>query len=328
MPTIGSLWRGWRDVLARLGFESAALDAKLLTGHALGLDALALATRENEPVPEAAAAELAEMIRRRMTGCSVARIIGEREFYGLAFTLNAATLEPRPETELLVDMALGALPAGGRLLDLGTGTGCIPIAVLANQPDAAAVAVDLSAEALEAARGNAARHGVAGRMTLLHGSWFEPLATFAFGGEVDPSSGRAREPLALTGSSEGPLTRPSADLSPGGRGEERFDLIVSNPPYIASHVVETLSPEVKDFDPRLALDGGPDGLAPYRVVAAEAARWLTPGGRVLVEIGHDQGAAVSALFLEAGFEVVDLHRDLNGLDRVVSAHHIEVSPPH
>ena len=101
-----------------------------------------------------------------------------------------------------------------------------------------------------------------------------------------------------------------------------FHLIVSNPPYITSAVVETLAPEVRDFDPRLALDGGPDGLAPYRVIAAGAASWLMADGRVLVEIGHDQGAAVSALFLEAGFEDVTVHRDLNGLDRVVSAHHI------
>ena len=276
-------------MLGRLGFESAALDAKLLTGHALGLGALQLATRENELVDSEAATRVAGLLQRRMTGESVARIIGEREFYGLAFTLNAATLEPRPETELLVDLALGAMPEGGHLLDLGTGTGCIPIALLANQPDATAVAVDLSREALEAARGNAARHGVSDRIEFLHGSWFEPLST-------------SRE----------------------GRGEERrFDLIVANPPYITSTVVETLAPEVKDFDPRLALDGGPDGLAPYRVIAAEAANWLKPGGWVLVEIGYDQGAAVSALFLEAGFEDVVVHRDLNGLDRVVAAHHIQ-----
>jgi release factor glutamine methyltransferase len=281
------LWRGWRDVLGRLGFASAALDAKLLTGHALGLGALELATRENEPADSAGVERVAELLQRRMSGESVARIIGEREFYGLAFRLNEATLEPRPDTELLVDLALGALPAGGRFLDLGTGTGCIPIAILANQPDATAVAVDLSGQALEAARDNAARHGVDGRLELLEGSWFEPLFT-----------------------------------SPKGRGEVQFDLIVSNPPYITSAVVDTLAPEVKDFDPRLALDGGPDGLAPYRIIATRAALWLAPGGWVLVEIGFDQGASVSALFLEAGFEDVTIHRDLNGLDRVVAAHHI------
>lgn len=279
--------------MGRLGFATAALDAKLLAGHALGLDALQLATRENEPVDQNHAGEIAELVRRRMTGESVARIIGAREFYGLAFTLNSATLEPRPETELLVDLALGVLPAGGRLLDLGTGTGCIPIAVLANQPDATAVAVDLSAEALDAARGNAERHGVDRRIQLLQGDWFEALVDRS----IDPSGERR---------------------GPGGL----FHLIVSNPPYIASPVIGTLASEVRDFDPRLALDGGPDGLDPYRIIGAQAAAWLTPDGRVLVEIGHDQGAAVAALFLEAGFDDVATHRDLNGLDRVVSAHHV------
>lgn len=286
MPSIGALWRGWRDVLARLGFASAALDAKLLTGHALGLTPLDLAVRENDPVDEIAALRVAELLERRITGESVARIIGFREFYGLPFELNEATLEPRPETELLVELAVGALPAGGQILDLGTGTGCIPISILANQPDATAVAVDLSARALEAARENATNNGVGERIGFLHGSWFEPLFAFPEG------------------------------------GKERFDLIVSNPPYITSAVVETLEPEVRDFDPRLALDGGPDGLAPYRVIAREAADWLRPNGWVIVEIGYDQGAAVSALFIEAGYEDVTVHKDLNRLDRVVCAHHI------
>jgi release factor glutamine methyltransferase len=275
--------------LGRLGFESAALDAKRLTGHALGLDALGLATRENEPVDAAAAERVAGLLQRRMSGESVARIIGEREFYGLPFTLNAATLEPRPETELLVDLALDALPEGGRLLDLGTGSGCIPVAILVNRADARAVATDFSAEALAMARENAGRHGVTERLEFRQGDWFGALQV-------------------------GPRT-PAGAYGP-------FHLIVSNPPYIASAVVRTLMPEVRDFDPRLALDGGPDGVAPYRVIAAEAARWLAPGGRVLVEIGHDQGAAVRELFLAAGFTDIHLYRDLNGLDRVVEAHHV------
>ncbi|KQX35677.1 hypothetical protein ASD04_12920 [Devosia sp. Root436] len=312
-------------MLGRLGFESAALDAKLLTGHALGLGMLELATRENEPVDSQAAGRVAELLQRRITGESVARIIGEREFYGLAFTLNAATLEPRPETELLVDMALGALPAGGRLLDLGTGTGCIPIAALANQPDATAVAIDLSAKALEAARANAERHGVAGRLDLLHGSWFDALAPSPLRGEGWGEGFSLPAQASSLNPSPDPWGRP---LPPGERWglEEKFDLIVSNPPYITSAVVETLAPEVRDFDPRLALDGGPDGLAPYRIIAAQAGGWLKPNGWLMVEIGHDQGAGVSALFLEAGFDDVAVHRDLNGLDRVVSAHHLQGSP--
>ncbi len=249
-----------------------------------------MVTREQEPVNEADAHRVAALLQRRMTGESVARIIGEREFYGLPFRLNAATLEPRPETELLVERAIATLPPHGHLLDLGTGTGCVPIAVLANRADPTALATDLSPHALEAARENAERSGVAQRLDLLQGSWFEPL-------------------------------------KPGKGTDERagFNLIVSNPPYIASAVVETLMPEVRDFDPRLALDGGPDGLAPYRVIAAQTPAYLKPGGSVLVEIGFDQGAAVTALFLAAGFAEISVYQDLNGLDRVVWAHHLSSS---
>ncbi len=269
-------------MLGRLGFESAALDAKLLTGHALGIDALGLATRERNRVSEAEAARVADLIQRRMSGESVARIIGAREFYGLEFRLNAATLEPRPDTELLVDLALAALPEGGAILDLGTGTGCIPIAILANRPDATGIATDINPEALAMAASNAERQGVAERLRVSQGDWFAALPSDA----------------------------------------PRFNLILSNPPYIASAVIETLSAEVKDFDPRLALDGGPDGLLPYRVIAAESARHLAPGGQVLVEIGYDQAEAVSALFRQAGFGNIGVHKDLAGLDRVVCAHHI------
>jgi len=274
-------------VLSRLGFETAALDAKLLTGHGLGLDALALATRELEPVSVDGAASVAALVQRRMSGESVARIIGEKEFYGLAFRLNAATLEPRPDTELLVDLAIKALPQGGRLLDLGTGTGCVPIAVLAHCPDASGLATDISSEALGMAETNARSNGVSERLALAQGDWFEALTAI-----------------------------------PSTAGDERFDVITSNPPYIASATIETLAAEVRHFDPRLALDGGPDGLAPYRVIAAAAAHFLRPVGQVLVEIGYDQGESVSALFSRHGFAEVTVHKDLNGLDRVISAHHL------
>lgn len=253
----------------------------MLTAHALRADMLALAVRENELVSRLLALEVADLIQRRMSGESVARIIGEKEFYGLAFGLNMATLEPRPDTELLVDLALQALPANGRLLDMGTGTGCIPISILANRPDARGLATDLEPEALAMARQNAERHGVHWRLDFAQGDWF---------GALD----------------EG----------------ERFDFILSNPPYIASAIIDTLAPEVKAFDPLLALDGGPDGLAPYRIIAAQAATFLKPGGQVLVEIGYDQGEPVAALFAGHGFANIGVHKDLNGLDRVISAHHM------
>ncbi len=323
-------------MLVRLGFDSAALDAKWLTAFALGLSDLDIATRESEAVDEAGAQRVAELLQRRLTGESVARIIGEREFYGLAFGLNAATLEPRPDTELLVDMAIGAVPAGGRLLDLGTGTGAIAISVLVNRLDVTAVATDLSVEALEAARGNAARHGVGDRLTLVEGSWFKPLGQSWHRAKPSPLPNPPREGEGAASSAwrDGGFDA-EQHLPPGGGGWEGehdghdaaaphglFDLIVSNPPYITSAVVETLSPEVRDFDPRLALDGGPDGLAPYRIIAAEAAHYLTPNGQVLVEIGYDQGAAVTALFTAAGLADVSVYQDLAGLDRVVRAHHI------
>ncbi|MCW5723296.1 MAG: peptide chain release factor N(5)-glutamine methyltransferase [Devosia sp.] len=280
--TIGALWRGWRDALARQGFATPALDAKLLAGHAMGLDALALSLRENEPVPGDQVAAVERLLQRRLRGESVARIIGDKAFYGLDFGLNAATLEPRPDTELLVDLVLSGLKPAASMLDLGTGTGCIPIAILVNRPDVTGLATDLSPLALEMAEDNARRHQVSDRLRLARGDWFAALA--------DQTA--------------------------------RFDLITSNPPYIASEIVESLAPEVREFDPRLALDGGPDGLGPYRIIAAEAGRWLTPGGRLVVEIGYDQGQAVAKLFSAAGLVEIAVHKDLAGLDRVVCAHHI------
>ena len=249
------------------------------------MNALGLATREQQSVSKGEAERVAELLQRRMRGESVARIIGEKEFYGLPFRLGPATLEPRPDTELLVDLAIKALPDGGRLLDLGTGTGCIPIAILANRTDALGVATDLSADALAVAQDNARRNGVLDRLAFAQGSWFEAL-------------------------------------SRGPDEDERFDLITSNPPYIASAVIETLMPEVKDFDPLLALDGGPDGLAPYTIIAAQAPRYLRPGGQVLVEIGPDQAESVATLFGGHGLGKIGVHKDLNGLDRVVVAHHM------
>jgi release factor glutamine methyltransferase len=220
---------------------------------------------------------------RRLRGEPVARILGRKEFYGLSFVLNEATLIPRPETELLVDLALLALKpiAHPDLLDLGTGTGCIAISVLANNAAAEAVATDLSPEALVAARANALAADVAERLTFAQGSWFVPL---------------------------------------GKRGR-RFDLIVSNPPYIESRAIDGLEIDVRRYDPRLALDGGPDGLDPYREIAAEALHWLKPKGALMVEIGSTQGESVPKVLEEAGFSRVTVEKDLAGLDRAAIGHH-------
>jgi release factor glutamine methyltransferase len=278
--SVGQAWRAARDRLAAAGIESAARDAKLLAGMAFGLDTLALALQENSEVGPEQQDILLALVERRLAHEPVARILGEKEFYGLAFGLNAATLVPRPETEQLVDLGLQALAGhkGPVFLDLGTGSGCIAIALLVHLPDARAMAVDINTDALVQARLNAERHGVADRIAFIEGSWFAPLAR-----------------------------------------DTRFDLIVSNPPYIPRAEIGGLDADVRDQDPRAALDGGVDGLDAYRLIAAESGDRLAPQGAVVVEHGAGQGEAVGRLFGAAGFTEVAGHRDLAGLDRVVLA---------
>lgn len=269
-----------RDLFRRAGIDAAELDARILAQVAFGMDRLTLVNRERDkPGPEQLKA-LETLAARRLKGEPVSRIVGEKDFWGLSFRLNDATLVPRPETEMLVQRGLeivGPLDHP-RILDLGTGTGCIPIAMLTEFSDMSAVAVDLSRDALDMARFNATRHGVSDRFETRQGSWFDPVA-------------------------------------PG----ERFDLIVSNPPYIESAVIETLMVEVREHDPRLALDGGPDGLRPYRAIAREAAAHLRREGVVLLEIGTGQGSDVTDIFAEMGFKSVELEYDLAGHERMVVA---------
>ncbi|WP_280176987.1 peptide chain release factor N(5)-glutamine methyltransferase [Youhaiella tibetensis] len=280
---MGAAWRAVRDRFRAANLDTPELDARLLALEAFGLDSLALLGAEQQPAPPAALERLESLALRRLTGEPVARILGEKEFYGLPFRLNAATLVPRPDTELLVDLALQWLAGhpSARLLDLGTGSGAIPVAILANNPTVLAVATDLAPLALEAAAANARDNSVSGRLELRQGSWFDPI---------------------------GP--------------DERFDLIVSNPPYIESATIAGLAPDVRDFDPLLALDGGPDGLGPYRVIAESAGRHLRAPGALMVEIGSGQGQAVVELFEAKGFSKVRIEKDLAGLDRVVIAHQL------
>ena len=272
-----------RDLFRRGGIDTPELDARLIAELAFGMERLELVNREREIAAPEALERLQRFASRRLRGEPVVRIIGEKEFWGLKFTLNEATLVPRPETEMLVRLGLELLETrrSKRILDLGTGTGCIAIALLTESPSATAVAIDLSSEAIVAAQWNAERHGVAGRLDARQGAWFGPLSE-----------------------------------------DERFDLIVSNPPYIEHATIETLAPEVKDHDPLLALDGGADGLDAYRAIVSRAPGFLKPGGALLLEIGANQGAAVRALVLAAGFETVGVEKDLADLDRVVVGHHL------
>ncbi|MDC9826558.1 peptide chain release factor N(5)-glutamine methyltransferase [Devosia sp. ZB163] len=277
---MGAAWRGVRDQFRRAGIDTAELDARLFAEAAFGMDRLELVNREREAVPQHQLSILDDYAARRLKGEPVVRILGEKEFWGLSFKLNAATLVPRPETEMLVERGLEVIGPlnDARVLDLGTGTGCIPISLLTEYSDVTAVAVDLSVDALEIARLNANRHGVGDRFTTLKGSWFDPL---------DPG--------------------------------QRFDLITSNPPYIESADIETLMPEVREHDPRLALDGGSDGLDAYRAIAAEAGHFLKPEGVLLLEMGTGQGQAVHDLLVGAGFGEVEIVRDYGGHDRMAVA---------
>lgn len=281
--TIGQAWRAVRDIFRRGGIDTPELDARLLAELAFGVDRLELVNRERERAAPEALQALQALAARRLRGEPVFRILGEKGFWGLSFMLNEATLVPRPETEMLVRRGLQLLEVrrSKRFLDLGTGTGCIAIALLTELPGATAVAVDLAGAAVAAAQQNAERHGVAGRLELRQGSWFEPL---------DP--------------------------------DDRFDLIVSNPPYIGRGELATLAPEVREHDPVLALDGGPDGLDAYRGIIGAAPQYLKPGGSLLLEIGYLQGPAVRSLVQGAGFARVTLERDLAGLDRMVVGYHL------
>jgi release factor glutamine methyltransferase len=278
---VGTAWRGVRDLFRRAGIDTAELDARIFAEAAFGMDRLTLVNREREKATPGQLKTLEALAARRLKGEPVSRIIGEKEFWGLSFKLNDATLVPRPETEMLVQRGLEVVGPldHPKILDLGTGTGCIAISLLTEFSDLSAVAIDLSKEALDMARFNANRHGVGDRFETRQGSWFDPL-----------ESG------------------------------ERFDLIISNPPYIESGAIETLMVEVRDHDPRLALDGGPDGIRPYRAIAREAANFLKPEGVVLLEIGTGQGSAVIDIFAEAGFNRIEVEYDLNEHERMIVAH--------
>ena len=269
----------WRDRFRAKGLATPELDARLIAEHALGLDRLELVNRERQPIGDVAGQRLDQLGARRLAGEPVARILGEKEFWGLTFQLNSATLVPRPETEALIELGIAELSdrEAPRLLDLGTGSGCIPIALLTELPAAEAVAVDLDAHAIAAAGINAKRHKVAERLSLRQGSWFAPIV-------------------------------------PG----ETFDLVVSNPPYIESAEIGTLAREVRDHDPLLALDGGADGLDAYRDIVRDAPAVLREGGMLALEIGSAQARPVMQLLERRGFSEIALSRDLAGHDRVIS----------
>lgn len=262
------------------GLDSPELDARVLLGHALGLDHAALASAADRVLTSKESEAISALAARRLAHEPVARIIGIKEFWGLEFRIAPATLVPRPETETVVEAALEAIDAGGgraralRIADLGTGSGALLLALLSELPHATGVGTDLSLPALATARENAGRLGLAARAHFV---------ACDFGAAL------------------------------GGR----FDLVVSNPPYIASGDIAGLAPEVREHDPRLALDGGREGLDNYRAIAADARRILAPDGTLVVEFGAGQATSVAALLLDGGIVAGTEKPDLSGHPRTL-----------
>jgi release factor glutamine methyltransferase len=268
-----------RARLAAVGIEAAGLEACVLFEHAAGIGRAALLAGGREPVAPEAAQRYERLLAQRARRMPLAYVTGEREFWSLRLRVDRRVLVPRPETETLVEAALERLGPGARVADVGTGSGAIVIALARELGAGAFFGTDRSAAAIEVARANAADNGLAGRIEFFTGDLLAPLRGL-----------------------------------PG-----LLDALVSNPPYIPTGEIDGLQAEVRDFEPRAALDGGPDGLALIGRIIAGAPRLLRGGGWLLLEVGAGQADAVRGLLRGGGFEDISTRRDLAGIERVVAA---------
>lgn len=278
--TVSQLLAEARRLFTEGGVEDPAADARVLIAGLLDLTTTEMLTRGGDAVAGETVVRVEAAIERRLAHEPVHRILGEREFYGLPLSLSAETLEPRPDTEILVDTMLpylrklAAEDGNLHILDMGTGTGAICLALLSECPGASGIGSDISADALRTAQSNARRNGLQSRFEAVQSSWFEDI-------------------------------------------HGTFHAIVSNPPYIATSVVDTLAPEVTKFDPAAALDGGVDGLDAYRSIAKDAASFMHPHGVIGLEIGYDQRAEVTGVFEAKGFKCLESVKDYGQNDRVL-----------
>jgi len=266
-----------RALKAEMDYDGADVsmrDLRLLLAHAMGVEPVRLTLLAQDPVAPGVFDAARRLCIRRSIGTPVSHLRGYRDFFGRRFAVDGRVLDPRPETETLIALALQQPFAS--VLDLGTGSGCILITLLAERPDATGIGVDLSPEALQVAERNAETLGVLPRAAFIAGTWLDTV---------------------------------------GGQ----YDLIVSNPPYIAADEMRDLSLEVQR-EPRMALTDEGDGLSADRIIARDAPAHLAPGGRLLVEIGATQSRAVTEIFSAAGLEQVAMHPDISGKPRVIAAH--------
>lgn len=278
--TIGKLLDWTARYLGEKGSEFPRLDAEVLLAQSLECRRIDLYARYLEPAEEEVRQRFRELVRKRVEGCPVAYLVGRKEFFSLEFEVTPAVLIPRPESEFVVMecLRLAKPMAEPTVLDIGTGSGNLVVAIAKQHPGARITSIDRSAEALEVARRNTSRHQVASRITFLEGDLFAPL-----------------------------------------QAGEQFDFIVSNPPYIPTADIATLATGVRDYEPHLALDGGPDGYAAFDRLIAGAKDHLKPGGQLIVEIGSPQEEPARDKLLQAGYELADTIHDYSGHPRVLRA---------
>ena len=260
--------------LRAAGVPEPARDARLLLAHAARVDAARVTLIAPDDIAPEIEERFDQLVSLRAVRVPVSQLIGEREFYGRSFKISCDVLDPRPETETLIEAALAEPYA--RILDLGVGSGAILVTLLAERDTAAGVGVDVSEAACLQAAANADLHGTSARAEIVQGEWFGPV-------------------------------------------EGRFDLIVANPPYLTLAEYDASAPELKRHEPRVALTDDGDGLSAYRTIASQAVGYLSDKGRVLVEIGWQQGAAVQEIFRQEGWSALEILCDLDGRDRALVA---------
>ncbi len=290
--TYGEVYREGAARLGKAGIEEAALDARLLLEFVCGTDRNTLLAHGDREVSEEEYGRYSGLIERRASHVPLQHLTGEQDFMGLTFLVSEDVLVPRQDTEVLVEEVMKQLHDGMRILDLCTGSGCILLSLLHYSNDCEGVGVDLSEKALAVAGENYERLREARpqmKARFLQGDLFAAL-----GSEADERQ----------------------DEGANGSGEQ-FDIIVSNPPYIKTDVIDTLMPEVREYEPAMALDGGADGLVFYHRIAKDAGKYLSGGGMLFFEIGCEQAEDVRKIMEEAGFREIAVVKDFAGLDRVV-----------